>query len=232
MLNTEDRKMATTKETAEKGRSGRSAIHLTQRVLESLSLEEKPYLVRDDEIKGLVVKVYPSGTKTFFLNVRIGLTVDMFKIGQWPDLNVAQVREKASKMRSDLAQGKNPKTAKKEGITLGEFFEVYMTRHGSEHKSSGKNRSLFVRLAKQWENYRLVDITRVKVEALHRNIGKETPIQANRLLQLLSSMFSQAILWDYLKTENPCKGIKKFKEISRDRFLSGEELARFSKLWI
>ena len=220
-------KMATVKETAKNGGSGRVVEHLTQKVLGALSPKEKPYIVRDDEIKGLVVKVYPTGTKTFFLDVLAEKRHDMFKIGQWPDLNISQVREKASKMRSDLAQGKNPKTAKKEGITLGEFFEVYMTRHGSEHKSSSKNRSLFVRLAKQWENYRLVDITRVKVEALHRKIGNETPIQANRLLQLLSSMFSQAILWGYLKTDNPCKGIKKFREVSRDRFLSGEELARF-----
>ena len=199
----------------------------TQKWLETLLPKEKPYLVRDDEIKGLVVKVYPTGTKTFFLNVRVGLTVDMFKIGQWPDLNVVQAREKAGKMRAELAQGKNPKAAKKEGITLGEFFSVYMTRHGSEHKSAMKNQSLFMRLAKQWENHRLVDITRATIEALHRSIGKKTPVQANRLLQLLSSMFSQAILWGYLKTANPCQGIKKFREVSRDRFLSGEELARF-----
>ena len=76
--------MATAKETTEKGRSGRPSMRLTKDVLESLSPEGKPYLVRDDKIKGLVVKVYPTGTKTFFLNVRVGLTVDMFKIGQWP----------------------------------------------------------------------------------------------------------------------------------------------------
>ena len=201
--------------------------HFTQKWLETLLPKEKAYLVRDDEITGLVVKVYPTGSKTFFLNVRIGRTVDMFKLGLWPDLNVAMVREKARKMRADLAQGKNPKAEKREGVTVGEFFPVYMDRHGSQHKSARKNQSLFVRFVKQWENYRLADITRAKVESLHRAIGKETPVQSNRVLQLLSSMFNQAILWGYLKTENPCKGIRKFKEKSRDRFLSGEELARF-----
>ncbi|MHB1934590.1 MAG: tyrosine-type recombinase/integrase [Leptospirillum sp.] len=201
--------------------------HFTQKVLETLLPKEKPYLVRDSEVKGLVVKVYPTGTKTFFLNVRVGRSVDMFKVGVWPDLNVAMVREKARKMRTDLAQGKNPKAEKKEGITVGEFFLVYMERHGDNHKSAGKNRSLFARLVKPWENYRLTDITRAKVDILHRTIGKETPTQANRVLQLLSSIFSKAIIWGYLKTENPCKGLRKFKEVSRDRFLSGEELSRF-----
>ncbi len=219
--------MAPVKEVAENGRSERAVVHLTQKALESLSPKEKPYLVRDDEIKGLVVKIYPTGTKTFFLDVLTEKRHDMFKIGQWPDLNIAQIREKAKKTRADLAQGKNPKAEKKEGVTLGEFFAVYMERHGSEKKSAPKDRSHFERLLKPWANYRLVDVTRAKVEALHKSIGKETPIQANRVLALLSTMFSKAIIWGYLKTENPCRGIKKFKEVSRDRFLSGEELARF-----
>ena len=201
--------------------------HFTQKSLETLFPKERPYIVRDDEIRGLVVKVYPSGTRTFFLNVKVGRTSEMFKLGVWPDLNVAQVREKAKKMRADLAQGKNPKAEKKEGVTLGELFVAYMERHGSAKKSAGNDRHSYEKYLKPWANYRIVDITRAKVEALHRSIGKEMPVQANRVLALLSTMFSKAILWGYLKTENPCRGVKKFKEISRDRFLSGEELARF-----
>jgi len=201
--------------------------HFTQKGLETLLPEGKPYIVRDDEVTGLVVKVYPSGRKTFFLNVRTGRTVDMFKIGIWPDLNVAQVREKAKKMRADLAQGVNPKSERKEGVTIGELFLAYMERHGSAKKSSGNDRHSYERYLKPWGHYRLVDVTRSKVEALHKTIGKETPTQANRVLALLSTMFSKAIIWGYLKTENPCRGVKKFREVSRDRFLSGEELGRF-----
>ena len=219
--------MAADNEVAKNGRSRREVHHFTQKSLEALLPRDKPYIVRDDETPGLIVKVYPTGRKTFFLNVRVGLTSEMFKLGIWPDLNVAMVREKVKKMRADLAMGKNPKTQKKEGVTLGEFFEIYMERHGNEKKSSAKDRSCFERLLKPWHNYKLPEITRSKVEALHKNIGKETPVQANRVLALLSTMFSKAIIWGYLKTDNPCRGVKKFKEISRDRFLSGEELARF-----
>ena len=49
----------------------------------------------------------------------------------------------------------------------------------------------------------------------------------NRVLALLSTLFSKAIIWGYHKGENPCRGIKRFREVSRDRFLSGEELSRF-----
>ncbi|MHB1934816.1 MAG: tyrosine-type recombinase/integrase [Leptospirillum sp.] len=201
--------------------------HFTQKGLETLLPKDKPYLVRDDEVPGLVVKVYPTGRKTFFLDVLTDGKHDMFKLGVWPDLNVAQVREKARKMRGDLAQGKNPKAEKKEGITLGEFFLVYMERHGSLKKSSGNDRHSFEKYLKQWGNQILSGITRSKIEALHKTIGKEMPVQANRVLALLSTMFSKAIIWGYHKGENPCRGVKKFREVSRDRFLSGEELARF-----
>ncbi|MHB1926479.1 MAG: tyrosine-type recombinase/integrase [Leptospirillum sp.] len=201
--------------------------HFTQKGLETLLPKEKPYLVRDDEVPGLVVKVYSTGRKTFFLDVLTDGKHDMFKIGIWPDLNVAMVREKARKMRADLAQGKNPKTQKKEGITLGEFFLVYMERHGSTKKSAKEYQSLYRQHLAQWKDHLLSGITRNKIESLHKSVGKGTPVRANRLLVLLSSVFAQAILWGYHKGENPCKGIRKFKEISRDRFLSGEELGRF-----
>jgi integrase len=201
--------------------------HFTQKSIETLLPKEKPYLVRDDEVTGLVLKIYSTGLKTFFLNVRVGRSVDMFKLGVWPDLNVAMVREKAKKMRSDLAQGKNPKAEKKEGVTIGEFFPTYMEQHGLTKKSFRNDQRSYEKYLKPWANYRLVDITRGKVEALHRSIGKEMPVQANRVLALLSTMFSKATIWGYLKTENPCKGIRKFKEVSRDRFLSAEELGRF-----
>ncbi|MHB1934198.1 MAG: tyrosine-type recombinase/integrase, partial [Leptospirillum sp.] len=53
------------------------------------------------------------------------------------------------------------------------------------------------------------------------------PVQANRVLALLSTLFSKAIIWGYHKGENPCRGITRFREVRRDRFLSGEELSRF-----
>lgn len=201
--------------------------HFTQKSVESLPPKDRPYIVRDDETPGLVVKVYSTGRKTFFLDVLVEKRHDMFKLGVWPDLNVSMVREKAKKMRADLAQGKNPKAEKREGVTLGEFFPVYMERHGLAKKSSGNDRHSYEKYLKPWANYRLADVTRGKLEALHRSIGKDKPVQANRVLALLSTMFSKAIIWGYLKTDNPCRGVKKFREVSRDRFLSGEELARF-----
>ena len=71
-------------------------------------------------------------------------------------------------------------------------------------------------------NHKLNSITKKDIEKLHGSL-KETPYRANRILQLLSSMFNLAISWDWMEN-NPAKDAKKFKEDMRHRFLSDDEI--------
>ena len=62
---------------------------------------------------------------------------------------------------------------------------------------------------------------------LHRKIGTEAPVTANRVVALLSSLFSWGTRRGKLpKDHNPARGIIRFREQGRERFLSSEELAR------
>jgi integrase len=72
---------------------------------------------------------------------------------------------------------------------------------------------------------RLKAIVRRDVEALHGTL-KDTPYQANRVLALLSSMFSLAIEEKWT-IENPAKGVKKFHEEKRENWLSVDQIRRF-----
>jgi integrase len=70
------------------------------------------------------------------------------------------------------------------------------------------------------------DVTRSEISRLHASLQK-TPYQANRVLALLSKMFSLAERWGVRPDHsNPCRHVQKFRERKRTRFLSGEELAR------
>jgi len=65
-------------------------------------------------------------------------------------------------------------------------------------------------------------ITRRDIETIHIAL-KETPYKANRVLALLSKMFSLAIEWGW-RADNPAKGIERYHEEKRHRWLSDDEL--------
>ena len=53
------------------------------------------------------------------------------------------------------------------------------------------------------------------------------PITANCVLALLSTMYNRARTIGYVRS-NPCEGVQRFHEESRERFLNTDELARFN----
>jgi integrase len=73
---------------------------------------------------------------------------------------------------------------------------------------------------------KVANISHQDIEKLHTSLG-ERPYQANRVVALLSKMFSLAITWG-LREDNPTRGIQKYQEEKRDRWLNEEELQR---LW-
>jgi integrase len=64
------------------------------------------------------------------------------------------------------------------------------------------------------------------IEALHASL-KATPYRANRVLALLSSMFTKAAEWKW-RADNPAKGVQRFHEDRRERWLSAEEMHAFT----
>jgi len=68
-------------------------------------------------------------------------------------------------------------------------------------------------------------VSRRTIETLHLSLV-DTPYQANRALALLSKMFSLAVTWEW-RADNPVKGMKRYQEEKRERWLNTEELDRF-----
>jgi integrase len=68
-------------------------------------------------------------------------------------------------------------------------------------------------------------VTFTDIDRLHRRISETAPYQANRCLALLSVMFALAVRW-HMRADNPCVGVARNKEHSRERYLTGNELAR------
>ena len=69
-------------------------------------------------------------------------------------------------------------------------------------------------------------MTHGDIARLHSSL-KKTPFQANRVVAVLSKMFSWAGKQDFgFEIDNPCVGIDKNPEPARERFLSDIELVR------
>jgi integrase len=62
------------------------------------------------------------------------------------------------------------------------------------------------------------------IHTLHVSM-KDRPYQANRVLALLSKMFSLTVKWGW-RSDNPVKGIERYHEERRERWLSDDELGR------
>jgi integrase len=74
-------------------------------------------------------------------------------------------------------------------------------------------------------HFKVAEITPAHIDKLHRGM-KPTPYQANRVLALLSKMFTLAMTRWHYRTDNPCKGVERYHEEKRKRYLSPEELGR------
>jgi integrase len=56
--------------------------------------------------------------------------------------------------------------------------------------------------------------------------GKVAKVRANREKALFSHIFNKAREWGYTSGQNPCQGVKGFKETGRDRYITDEEFSK------
>ncbi len=210
-------------------------INFTKASLLKAPLPEKGKLdyYKDLRESGLEMIVTSGGAKTFYLYRKINGKPERVKLGRFPDLSVENARKSAQRNKGMIADGINPNEEKRrvrDEHTFKELFDLYMERYSKIHKRSWKydinevNKHL-----PHWFKRKISTVTKDEVSRLHAKIGKESGIyQANRILERIRSIFNKGIEWGWQGT-NPATGIKKFKEQSRDRFLSAEEMPKFFK---
>jgi len=77
-----------------------------------------------------------------------------------------------------------------------------------------------------WSGRKLDEITNADVRTLHAELGGHAPVLANRVIEIISTVYGRAAEWGYTGL-NPAKGIAPFKEEKRDRFIQADELPGF-----
>jgi integrase len=146
------------------------------------------------------------------------------------DVAIEQARRLAAEVEAQRAHGINPLDERKQArreMTFTQLFQWYLENHARQNKRTWKEDQQKFNLHLQGlANRKVSTITRQDVAAVHRKIGETSPGSANRTLALISSVFGRAAALG-VDVQNPAKGVQRFPEHQRERFLLPDEMERF-----
>lgn len=213
----------------------------TKRRLEALPVPtERVRYAYDADVRGLRVGIHPSGRRTFSLYRKFRRQPTTVPLGEFPHVSVDQARAHAAEKIALIARGVDPRVKPEApALTLGGFFERYVAEHLANRPVAQRSaRRTFDRYVARWRNRALDGVTRADVERLHREVAqpivesgkrqRQGPVAANRLLALISGIYTKARDWGIYERDNPARGVKRVAEHARRRLLERDgELARF-----
>ncbi len=213
---------------------GMSHAKLTKRFVESRPKGEKAAVFFDEKLSGFGLRVMPSGKRFYFVQYRNAHGRSRwFTIGQHGKVTPAGARKLAGRVLEAVSNGKDPageRLAFRDAPTVDELLDRYIAEH-VEKRNRPNTRTEVKRIVERYirpelGQHKVAAVTRQDLAKLHRKLA-DTPRQANLVLAVCSKAFGLAELWG-MRPEgvNPCAKIERYPENARERFLSGDELAR------
>jgi integrase len=189
----------------------------------------------DSEVPGFGVRVTANGVKAFVYNYRtLGGRDRRFTIGRWPDWSVTDARREARRLSHIVDEGGDPQgdlENLREAPTVADLLDRFEAEHLTRRRASTARdyRSAIAKYIRpHFKNTKVADVTPEDCDKLHRKITAAGKLRrANTVAAILSKAFSLAIRWK-MRSDNPCKGIDKNNEVTRRRYLSGDELQRLT----
>ena len=204
-------------------------VRITKHAVDHLS---PGTMIRDTDLTGFGVR-RQRDVPVYFLQKRIGKRVRWISIGPHGSPWTAETaRKEAYRLLGQIAGGAPPQTRRQELAgkpTLRDAAQHFMAEHGTQlkHQSRIKYQFLLDRYIIEQLGDRLLEtINRADVMRLHARMADKPPL-ANYAISVLSKLMSWAEDQGLRPLQsNPCFRLKKYRENSRQRFLSTEEYAR------
>ena len=186
---------------------------------------------------GFGVRVYPSGAKVYVVQTRALGKSKRVTLGRHGVISADQARRKAAMTIARIKAGEDPSPTPSVSVaelTVADLAERYLKEHAEVHckpRTKEAYRWLVVKFV-------LPELGKLAIEAVERehiatlHYGhRETPYQANRILEVVRKMFNLAEAWGLRKDgANPCRFVQKYKEKKRERFLTEDEFRRLGQV--
>jgi integrase len=211
------------------------AVKINQRTVKNLTAPEgESRIIWDSELKGFGVRITPAGAISFILNYRVHGRQRRYKIGRHPEWSAEAARSEAAKLKPRIDSEDYDPLQKKQNArgepTVGDLAAEYLEHHAIPNKRPGSLRNDREMIAgiilPRLGTLRLAAVGTRDIEAL-KVLLKATPYRANRCLSLLSGMFNKGIEWKWA-TDNPVRGVERYPEEPRERWLSADEMHAFT----
>lgn len=176
----------------------------------------------DDLVTGLRLRVGAGGRKAWIVRTRAGGKPINRTLGAYPALKLADARDVARGLLTQIAKEGLPKPKK----TFGEVAELWIDNVAKARNASWRNqeRQLALHVLPHWRDRAIDSLTRGEVRDLIDAIdGEFAPI---RVLALIKTVMRYALYRDYLDVSPadaiPPPGVY----VPRDHYLSMSDLAR------
>lgn len=220
----------------------RSMPRLTDALIRKLPAPTttKRTLTSDDKVDRLKVQVTCDGAISFVIRYSIDGRQRLYTIGRFPDWSTEAAREEAKHLLRLVDQGIDPKQhrdSQREAPLVRDLCTRYLTEYGAKKRTEYEDRRMIERwVLPELGGRKVASVSYSDIDRLHRKLTTTsvrkkcggTPYQANRVLAMLSKMFSLATHWQ-MRSDNPCKGIQRNLEERRYRYLNGDELRRLTE---
>ncbi len=211
-------------------------MKITKRTVDAATAyPDKDVWLYDDDLKGFALRVWRTGVKSYVVQYRVGEGRTGVKrtltLGKHGTLAPDQARAMAKQVLADVSKGKDPQGSKVEeanAMTLAELIAIYLADIAAMKKPATVRQytdKLNKVSASKLGKVKAAAITTTELAKFHRSLS-DTPYSANRTMAALSAMFGWASKRHYTGERNPARGIERFREEGRERYLTAEELSR------
>ena len=187
----------------------------------------------DEDLAGFGVGAFPTGKKVYVAQYRKDGRSRRVTLGEHGRLTPTEARSQAKVILGAVETGADPAAERRAARAVRIFAEVaedFLTSHVAT-KRKGRTHEEYVALLHAHVepaigSKRIVDVRRADVERIHARLS-EKPYQANRVLALISAIWNWAARRSEVElADNPAKGIERYPEKGRERFLTTDELSR------
>ncbi|CAJ0872990.1 hypothetical protein AMST5_02468 [freshwater sediment metagenome] len=212
-------------------------LKITKRAVDALAPGERPFIAFDTDLAGFGIRVMPSGVMSYIVEYRPhgggrGVAKRRVTLGKVGTLTPDQSRKTAADILAKVRLGGDPaeeRAEKREAITVAELLHLFDEQYIAtmvKPSTAVSHRIALVELCEAYGGSKAATASRAQIATLHTKMA-DRPYAANRAL----AVWAKAFAWGATRGlvpegHNPAKGIQKFKEQGRERYLTSEEFSR------